>query len=202
MSTSHSGFFSSDVTCGQHPSWRSPAVSALTIRLARQQDVNSLADVLASSFHRQEGLMGWFYPLFQMGIYEDLRLRLRFSPQHYACLVATIGEGELVAGTVELGVKNSGVWSANTSPCLYISNLAVKSEYRRHGIAYRLLATCDQFAQEWGYRDIYLHVLENNHTARRLYWRSGYRLHRVESSLTSWLLGCPKQFFLRKSLRS
>jgi GNAT superfamily N-acetyltransferase len=202
MSTSPSGFFPPDAAYGQPPGWRSPASSALIIRPACQPDIASLSDVLASSFHRKNGWLGWLYPLLQMGIYEDLRMRLRFSPKHYACLVATIGEDEAVVGTVEVGIRNASMWSSQAASCLYISNLAVQSDYRRHGIAQRLLAACDQLALEWGYPDLYLHVLENNHTARRLYHRAGYKLCRVEAGFGFWLWGQPKQYFLCKKLHS
>ncbi|NJK28271.1 MAG: hypothetical protein HC925_07035 [Coleofasciculaceae cyanobacterium SM2_3_26] len=41
------------------------------------RDLSQLADLLAQSFHTNTGIAGWFYPVFRLGIYEDLRLRLR-----------------------------------------------------------------------------------------------------------------------------
>jgi ribosomal protein S18 acetylase RimI-like enzyme len=198
---------------------RSPFI--ISIRDVQQQDLASLAEVLAHSFHSQEGLLGWFYPLLRMGIYEDLRSRLRNKAQRYACLVAVRvqpqtttqlyqlaavpGVGDRPIGTVELTVRTSQIWQPQLGNqlgkgYLYLSNLAVQVNCRKHGVAQRLLQACEEKALEWGFENIYLHVLENNHSARRLYRKAGYELHEVEAGLGTWLLGQPKQLFLRKVL--
>jgi ribosomal protein S18 acetylase RimI-like enzyme len=189
----------------------------ISIRDVQQQDLASLAEVLAQSFHSQEGLLGWFYPLLRMGIYEDLRSRLRNKTHRYACLVAVRvlqpqttalyqlaavpGVGDRPIGTVELTVRTSQIWQPQLGKgYLYLSNLAVQVDCRKHGVAQRLLQACEEKALEWGFENIYLHVLENNYSARRLYRKAGYELHEVEAGLGTWLLGQPKQLFLRKVL--
>jgi ribosomal protein S18 acetylase RimI-like enzyme len=188
----------------------------ISIRDVQQQDLASLAEVLAQSFHSQEGLLGIFYPLLRMGIYEDLRSRLRNKTQRYACLVAVqvqpqtttqlyqlaaVGVGDRPIGTVELTVRTSQIWQPQLGKgYLYLSNLAVQVDCRKHGVAQRLLQACEEKALEWGFENIYLHVLENNYSARRLYRKAGYELHEVEAGLGTWLLGQPKQLFLRKVL--
>lgn len=187
------------------------------IRTARQQDLVALADVLADSFHAEDGWMGWMYPLFRMGIYEDLRNRLRTRHKHYACLVAVRRPGpanvldvqmgypvttmEAIAGTVEIGLRSPSLWQPFTTPYLYLSNVAVCRQFRQQGVAFRLLQTCEQVAQQWGFQDLYLHVLEDNHAARRLYHKAGYRVQRTESSLGFWVLGRPRQLLMHKPLQ-
>jgi ribosomal protein S18 acetylase RimI-like enzyme len=195
----------------------------ISIRAVQQQDLASLAEVLAHSFHAQEGLVGLFYPLLRMGIYEDLRSRLRNKAHRYACLVAVQrakpqgatqlyqmvampgvmpGMGDRPIGTVELTVRTSQLWQPHPGKgYLYLSNLAVQVDCRKQGVAQQLLQACEEKALEWGFENIYLHVLENNHSARRLYRKAGYQLHEVEAGLGTWLLGQPKQLFLRKVLR-
>jgi ribosomal protein S18 acetylase RimI-like enzyme len=180
------------------------------VRTARQQDLNHLADVLSSSFHTREGLIGWMYPLFRIGIYEDLRTRFRTKPAHYICLVAvkhpaTQSAGRSLAsedliGTVEMGLRSQSFWQPRSSAYLYVSNLAVQHDYRRQGVARQLLLTCEQVALGWGFRDLYLHVLENNQQARRLYRKAGYQLQHAESSLSHWLLRQPRQLLLHKRI--
>jgi hypothetical protein len=53
---------------------------------------------------------------------------------------------------------------------------------------------------KWGFCDLYLHVLEDNHQARQLYLKTGYEQLQVESSVGAWLLGRPKRLFLHKQL--
>lgn len=191
-------------------------------RTVRQQDLLALADLLASSFHGQEGWMRWVYPLLKAGIYEDLKSRFHSRSSHYACLVAVkptlkgqvfselsgrvaptglvLGRDTLV-GTVELSLKTPSLLQPWNTKYLYLSNLAVKSDYRRQGIAQQLLQTCEKIALDWGFSDLYLHVLENNHQARRLYWKAGYRVQRIEVNPVTLLLGQPRQLFLRKRLQ-
>jgi ribosomal protein S18 acetylase RimI-like enzyme len=212
---------------GGENSWRD--TFPVVVRSVQQQDLVSLAEVLTNSFHSKEGVLGIFYPLLRMGIYEDLRSRLRNKTHRYACLVAVrppavqtfkpetfnaahlhqlaVAPGiEIPArgypiGTVELTVRSAQLWQTRqSSGYLYLSNLAVQAEYRCHGVAQQLLQACEQTALDWGFENIYLHVLENNSSARRLYRKAGYQLHEVEAGIGTWLLGQPKQLFLRKVL--
>jgi ribosomal protein S18 acetylase RimI-like enzyme len=201
------------------PMQNARSVFPIVIRSVQEQDLPRLAEVLAHSFHSQEGLWGMFYTLLRMGIYEDLRSRLRNKAHQYACLVAVQGGqtqttqlyqyqlaavpgmGDRPIGTVELTVRTSQLWQPHLGKgYLYLSNLAVHADFRQHGVAQQLLQTCEQKALEWGFENIYLHVLENNYSARRLYRKAGYQLHEVEAGLGTWLLGQPKQLFLRKVL--
>ena len=177
-----------------------------TIRTAQAQDLTTLAEILADSFHPRTGIMGWAYPMLRLGIYEDLRNRLRSTSPHYVCLIAvaavsTVTDSrEELAGTVEIALRSTPSWQSRGTQYPYISNLAVKKSCRRQGVARQLLLACERTSLEWGFSDIYLHVLENNHQARQLYLKSGYQLHLVEPSYSSWLLGRPKRLFLHKHL--
>lgn len=182
-------------------------VSHITIRTAQVSDLTTLAEILADSFHPQTGIMRWAYPMVRLGIYEDLRNRLRSTSPHYVCLVAiaavstVAGSREELAGTVEIALRPPS-WQPRSSQYPYISNLAVKKSCRRQGVARQLLLACERTSLEWGFQDLYLHVLENNHQARQLYLKTGYQLRQVEPSYSAWLLGRPKRLFLHKHLTS
>lgn len=198
--------------------------SDFIIRAAHQNDLTSLTEILADSFHPRSGIWALAYPLFRLGIYEDLRTRLRLIPPNYICLVAVDptgstnqGSGEetsslapkaqerqaanadSVVGTVEIGLRPCS-WQPWNSQYPYISNLAVHHSCRRRGVAQQLLLCCERTALEWGFCDLYLHVLENNHQARQLYLKAGYRLHQSDPSWSDWLLGRPRRLFLHKHL--
>jgi ribosomal protein S18 acetylase RimI-like enzyme len=178
----------------------------IVIRTAQSDELHSLAEILTNSFHPPQGLMYWISPILKLGIYEDLRHRLRSSSSHYICLVATQSdpssdnESEDVVGTVEVSLRSTYSWSSMGYRHPYISNLAVKNSCRRKGIARKLLNMCEKIALEWGFKEISLHVLENNYQGKRLYFSSGYELHQVESSLSGWLLQHPKRLLLSKRL--
>lgn len=190
---------------------QSDTYSHFQIRAALPEDLTSLAEILADSFHSHQGILGWAYPLLRLGIYEDLLTRLRSTLQHHICLVAVEGAANTaiegcyhsasnIAGTVEMALRSTEPFARTTGQYLYLSNLAVRPTYRRRGVANQLLLSCERVALEWGFQDLYLHVLENNHQARQLYFKLGYRLHKVDLSWTTWLLGRPRQLFLHKRL--
>lgn len=185
--------------------------SPVKIRVANRADVNPLTEILAESFHTRQGLSGLMYPIFRLGIYEDLRNRLSSGSGYYTCLVAAIADSkpmlgniplnapEHLVGTVEMGLRAASPWSiGDRYP--YISNLAVHPTARRRGVARELLTGCEQTAIKWGFSDLYLHVLENNYQARQLYHQAGYQIVQIDSSWDSLFFGQPRRLFLCKNL--
>ncbi len=194
-----------------------PAPSPFIIRTVRQADLAALSEVLASSFHKSEGWMRWFYPLLKTGIYEDLRSRMHSRGEHYACLVAVrpgckepilqspalslLSSSDTIVGSVEVNLKNPSLLQPWNQKYLYLSNLAVQAEYRRQGVAQMLLQLSERIVLDWGFSDLYLHVLESNHAARKLYWKAGYRVRRIETNPLSLMLGQSRQLFLQKRVQ-
>ncbi|NEQ36985.1 MAG: GNAT family N-acetyltransferase [Okeania sp. SIO3I5] len=190
-----------------------------SIRIAKPQDLKSISEILTNSFHSREGIMSYVYPFLRLSIYEDLRNRIRSKGEHYLCIIAMVIkdskstenlstiEGQDLVGTVEISVRSlqqNGLlflnpWQLDNFEYAYLSNLAVDADYRRLGIAQQLLNFCEHRVLEWGFGDLYLHVLENNYSARRLYHKAGYRLQEVEWTFGSLLFGQPRKLLLRKS---
>lgn len=188
--------FSSSADCQLAATGQSDHSHHLHVRAAQSEDLTEVAEILADSFHSQQGIFGWAYSLLRLGIYEDLRNRLRSTSPHHICLVAAVGNK--LAGTVEMGLRSTEPWAS--SPHLYLSNLAVLTTARRRGVAGQLLLNCERVALSWGFHDLYLHVLENNHQARQLYFKMGYSLHSFEPGWSAWLLRRPRQLLLHKHL--
>ncbi len=193
-----------------HPSHQEPLTATahevsykFQIREATTADLTGVAQIIAQSFHSQTGFWGWAFPLLRLGIYEDLRHRLASPAPHHICLVAVdttnVTNTQLV-GTVELGVRFSDSWREIGRSFPYLSNLAVHPKYRRQGAASKLLAACEKVACEWGFEDLYLHVLENNHQARQLYFKHGYQVYKVESNWNTLFMRRSQQILLHKQL--
>lgn len=177
------------------------------VRAAHSEDLSNIATLLSESFYPAHGLMSWFSPLFRLGIYQDLRGRITTSAKQL-CLVALQGSSgpqpsgyEALVGTVEVTLRSLTPYQCSSPKYPYISNLAVKKEFRRQGIAQHLLLACARTVQGWGYQDLYLHVLEDNQPARQLYARSGYQLDRADPVWTASLLHQPQRLLLRNQLR-
>ena len=150
--------------------------SPFQIRPASTDELTGVAQIIAESFHSQKGLWGLLFPLLRLGIYEDLRHRLASSAPHHICLVAVDtneNESNNLVGSVELGVRFSDPWTQTGKSFPYLSNLAVNPKYRRRGVASNLLRSCDRVALAWGFQDLYVPVLENNHQARPRYFKQG-----------------------------
>lgn len=167
-----------------------------------RDDIDAIAQIITESFHSPTGFWGWAYPLLRLGIYEDLKHRLGDRKPNQACLVVidTGCSPPIPIGTVELGLRFSDAWTQVGRNFPYLSNLAVHPQYRRQGIASKLLLGCEQLVKEWGFNDIYLHVLEKNEQARELYFKQGYRVHKVENPHILWCWYHPRQIFLHKHL--
>lgn len=206
-------------TSADLPTDSSSEQGAIFVRAARLADLPELADLLAAGFHTQDGLLGWAYPLFRMGILEDLRTRFRSSSPHYVCLVAVqrtfdhehdgtqsaplsrnVSTSNVLVGTVEMNLRYPHFWRVMGTRKLYISNLAVSTHHRRKRVAQKLLLTCERIALEQGFQDLYLHVLESNTAARHLYTKLGYSVKALEWSPSAWILSQSQQLFLHKSL--
>lgn len=173
------------------------------VRAATPADLTSIAQIIAESFHSQSGFWGWAFPLLRLGIYEDFKHRLLSPAPHHLCLVAveTTDNGiDQLVGTVEIGVRFSDYWTQTGKSFPYLSNLAVHPQYRRHGVASKLLISCEQVSGEWGFQDLYLHVLENNCQARQLYFKLGYRVHKVDSHWHSFFFRRSQQILLHKHI--
>lgn len=195
-----------------HTHTRSPAFALdlpqLEIRAVREEEIQMVAEIITRSFHFDRGWMSWFAPLFKLGIAEDLRHRLRSSqtsedlarsPQQHCAIALCTDRGRTqVAGTVEVGLRTNTYRQPKPHRYVYISNLAVSKDYRRRGIAQQLLLDCERIAKEWGYLQLYLHVMGDNQRGRNLYQKLGYEVVSSEYvwSFIPWRR--PERLFLRK----
>lgn len=173
------------------------------VRFAQYEDLDAIAQIIAESFHSSQGFWGWTFPLLRLGISEDLKHRVTSTKPHQACLVAidTKYSQDIPIGTVELGLRYSDRWTQLGRSYPYLSNLAVHPQYRRRGVASGLLQRSEELVREWGFQDIYLHVLEKNQQARQLYFKQGYRVHQeMEARSIFCIWQRSQQIFLHKYL--
>ena len=173
----------------------------LTIQPAQIEDIRVISSVLAKSFYDFPEFANWIYPILQFTINEDLRYRLRSHSPCYVCLVAKLAQPDgrdIIVGTAEIALRSTSFWQ-NQPKYPYISNLAVKQEYRRLGIGSQLLNKCEQITLDWGYHEIRLHVLDCNNSAKQLYGCNGYQILPKEPNWGIWF-DCSSRLLLTKKI--
>ncbi|MGK7910287.1 MAG: GNAT family N-acetyltransferase [Synechococcus sp.] len=180
---------------------RSNSQPEVLVYPASIDDLDTLADVLALSFHPRVGLQRFVWPVLRLGIREDIRRRLLGNNPKYCCLGAWCNDE--LAGTLEIGMRRTTSATqpstADTTRAPYIANLAVLPDWRRKGVATKLLLGAEGVAATWGSARIFLHVLESNKAAQRLYLNAGFSMQ--GRSATAWnYLGAPREILLYKSL--
>jgi ribosomal protein S18 acetylase RimI-like enzyme len=183
----------------QHPT---NAISTLQVRQLQHADITEAAGVISDSFQIGAAFGGWLQPLFKMGICEDFRSRLHLSePERAVCFVAAVDvPAKVVVGVIEISARSMLYNPAPAKRYAYISNLAVDSDHRRLGIGAKLIRQCESIAKEWGFTDIYLHVMASNQDGQQLYLKLGFE---VLSSDWTWQLfpwRKAERLFLRKRL--
>src|SRR3712207_1248748 len=90
---------------------------------------------------------------------------------------------------------------SSTSSEAYIERLVVSPDFRRQGMARRLLSAAEDLARENGKRTVGLHVSGNNLPALRLYEDEGYEeVSRQHSLLTGYFLNIRDWIYLQKDI--
>ena len=90
---------------------------------------------------------------------------------------------------------------SSTSSEAYVERLVISPDFRRKGMARRLLVAAEDLARDAGKETIGLHVSGNNLPALRLYEDEGYEeVSRQRSLLTGYFLNIRDWLYLRKTL--
>ena len=105
-------------------------------------------------------------------------------------ILCQLPTGELTgcAGIEVSQIPDKSLTSLKTQSGPLMSNLAVGREFRRKGIAEKLVKEAERLVRyEWGYDDCYLYVEERNKAAVKLYRKMGYKKMWVDKEATTLL---------------
>jgi ribosomal protein S18 acetylase RimI-like enzyme len=172
-------------------------ISTAVVRSATAEDVAGMAQILVKGFSLVP--WSWMTPIMQAGIQADLQSRMGRMNLYRAFVAVDPDRSGEVLGTVEVTLQKSA-FGQPVYP--YLASLTVASGYRRLGIARQLVAACEQQVYLWNRDDLYLHVLADNSSARRLYLRLGYCIHAQMSFLNPSRWAMENRLLLHRHLIS
>lgn len=160
--------------------------AAFEVKEVRKDDVGECATLLVASFFEVQAR----HPTFLAVTAHRERRRLA---AHHGCtpthghemiLIRSSRTGEAIAyADVDARPKVGGPHADWAFPRPYLSDLAVRPDFRRRGLARRLVAECERRAASWGHEALYLKVEAANDAALAMYAGLGYaRVHEDDSA--------------------
>ena len=105
----------------------------------------------------------------------------------------------VAAAAAAAAVRPSGCHASGGARA-YIFNVCVSPSARRRGVAAALLSSAHDMAAAAGVEVLYVHVEEDNSSARRLYQSCGYAQESMEPEWLALRMGRPRRLLLRKWL--
>ena len=147
-----------------------PVKTELQVRCvdARRDELVEASHLLCEAFLETEVSTTVFLALTQK---EYNRLQANHQQTKHRQIFATSLQGDKI-GYVDLDARDH---RGDEAP--YVSDLAVRPEYRRRGVATQLLLHCEAIATEWNYPSIFLKVNTSHPGTLQLYANLGYEVY-------------------------
>ena len=103
---------------------------------------------------------------------EHRRLREHHGGDKHIQLIARSPAGDAI-GYVDCDGRPS---KSPGRPRPYVSDLAVREDYRRRGLATCLVQKCESIVKAWAFDRVFLKVEASNEAARKMYGELGYEV--------------------------
>jgi len=152
---------------------RASATTTRQGKLKVEIEAASVADLAEASQLVVESFFGLAAPMaIAVTLGEHSRLAKNHGvPDHVQLVARCSGSCSGIVGYVDLDAR------PHRDPHRpYVSDLAVRPDCRRRGVATQLLLHCERVARDWGHRGIFLKVDADRRGALQLYANLGYEL--------------------------
>ena len=148
---------------GYESEQRQIAKQGFYIRRGLFKDLRCVADLMMDAFYSEKSIMYHYHRTLEL---DRVQNNFPYDSSKHEYYVACSPDGKVI-GFVDIDARPSPRKDAPPRP--YLSDLAVSSEWRRKGIASRLVEQCEARARSMGKSKMYLRVEQNNEAALHMY---------------------------------
>ena len=142
---------------------RQIAKQGFYIRRGLFKDLRCVADLMMDAFYFEKSVMYHYHRMLEL---DRVQNNFPYDSSKHEYYVACSPDGKVI-GFVDIDARPSARKDAPPRP--YLSDLAVSSEWRRKGIASRLVEQCEARTRSMGKSKMYLRVEQKNEAALRMY---------------------------------
>ena len=148
---------------GYESEQRQIAKQGFYIRRGLFKDLRCVADLMMDAFYSEKSIMFHYHRMLEL---DRVQNNFPYDSSKHEYYVACSPDGKVI-GFVDIDARPSARKDAPPRP--YLSDLAVSSEWRRKGIASRLVEQCEARARSMGKSKMYLRVEQKNDAALQMY---------------------------------
>ena len=140
------------------------------------KELGVVADIIVDAFYNSSTTQGW-KPLYRLAELNRLQQNFPYSDPHLhqMCVAISTGTNQVV-GFCDVDARPCPNHIRPPLPRPYLSDLSVHPDFRRRGIAKRLIATSETFLQTIPQTELYIRVEEANDAAVALYQSLNYAI--------------------------
>lgn len=158
------------------PGQASPSsVDGISIQGCEYSELKSVSEILFQSFYDEKTQRGPWKQIYKLA--ELNRLQQNFPYQDtdmHQMLVAVEDESDMVVGFADIDARPCKTKLKLPRP--YLSDLCIHPDFRRRGIAHRLVQACEEFICQIPKQELWIRVKEENVAAINMYKNLEYSL--------------------------
>eukprot|EP00568_Trieres_chinensis_P004927 CAMPEP_0183293428 /NCGR_PEP_ID=MMETSP0160_2-20130417/2116_1 /TAXON_ID=2839 ORGANISM="Odontella Sinensis, Strain Grunow 1884" /NCGR_SAMPLE_ID=MMETSP0160_2 /ASSEMBLY_ACC=CAM_ASM_000250 /LENGTH=288 /DNA_ID=CAMNT_0025454543 /DNA_START=101 /DNA_END=967 /DNA_ORIENTATION=- len=146
-----------------------PPAGGFYVRKGKFSDLRAVADIFMDAFYEPNSIMYHYHRMLEL---DRIQNNFPYDDKWHDFFVACSSSSDDVVAFVDVDARPSNRRDAPPRP--YLSDLAVRKEWRRKGIATHLVVRCEEKTKEMGYDHMYLRVEQSNDAALNMYEKMDY----------------------------
>eukprot|EP00566_Odontella_aurita_P019732 CAMPEP_0113594608 /NCGR_PEP_ID=MMETSP0015_2-20120614/39177_1 /TAXON_ID=2838 /ORGANISM="Odontella" /LENGTH=305 /DNA_ID=CAMNT_0000501635 /DNA_START=266 /DNA_END=1181 /DNA_ORIENTATION=+ /assembly_acc=CAM_ASM_000160 len=151
-----------------------PDTEGFYVRSARFKDLNAVANIFVDSFYDPKSMLKHYYRMLEL---DRIQNNFPYDSEWHEYYVACSSEDDSVIAFVDVDARKLPPhWGMSAPPRPYLSDLAVRDDWRRRGVATQMVVHCEDKARAMGYNRLFLRVEGDNDAALSMYARMGYKV--------------------------